>query len=199
MKWQSVDFKNVQKQTKSQLSLTHHANSPTAAVEQNKNIKWSESTWNQSDRFYSFIYYLGIVLPSVCVCVCACACVHVFVCFVVIASWFSFILWRSNCNYGLLSEINITIMMMTTAMMIYRTHNFTKYLWLYLGFTKFQNAATKWVIHDRQPTNTLCKHITSNEKTVVITGTAVRPFQKNQQENGNFDPPVKSYPRKISF
>jgi len=46
--WKCIDLKCVRKPTKSRHSLTHHAN--RSIVEQNKNIEWSESLWNQSDK-----------------------------------------------------------------------------------------------------------------------------------------------------
>ena len=48
MKWKCNDLKCVQKQTQSQLSLTHHANKSSRWAD--KYIKWSESPWNQSGR-----------------------------------------------------------------------------------------------------------------------------------------------------
>jgi len=50
MKWNEKcnDLKCVQKPTQSRLSLTHHANKSSRWAD--KNIKWSESPWNQSSR-----------------------------------------------------------------------------------------------------------------------------------------------------
>ena len=50
MKWNEKcsDLKCAQKPTQSRLSLTHHANKSSRWAD--KNIKWSESPWNQSGR-----------------------------------------------------------------------------------------------------------------------------------------------------
>ena len=50
MKWNEKcnDLKCVQKPTQSRLSLTHHANKSSRWAD--KNIRWSESLWNQSGR-----------------------------------------------------------------------------------------------------------------------------------------------------
>jgi len=48
MKWNEKCSECVQKPTQSRLSLTHHANKSSRLAD--KNIKWSESSWNQSGR-----------------------------------------------------------------------------------------------------------------------------------------------------
>jgi len=51
-----VDFKCVQKPTKSQISLT------SAAIEQNKNLKQSDSPWNHFQSVCTFIQFFCWIL-----------------------------------------------------------------------------------------------------------------------------------------